>query len=92
MDGYFIYDDVHCDMHGRFVTFEEALTELKTRANIPWNEEPNRAPCTSWRTCSRDYSIAKMDYDYHTKMWKQVERTSIVDISSSGVVWHIKVD
>jgi len=40
---------------GKFYTREQATSELERRALIPWNEEPNRAPCTNWRNCGRRY-------------------------------------
>jgi len=33
---------------GEFVTLADAITELKLRDALPWNESLNVAPCTSW--------------------------------------------
>jgi hypothetical protein len=48
-----IYDEFHCELEGDFASFDDAVAALVKRAKIPWNEEPNRAPCTSWKTCGR---------------------------------------
>ena len=44
-------------MEGEYTTFADALSELERRANLPWNEPPNLAPCTNWRNCGRRYEI-----------------------------------
>jgi hypothetical protein len=54
-----IWDEAHDERHGRFQTREEAVVELQRRAAIPWNEEPNRAPCTTWRNCGRRYELVE---------------------------------
>jgi len=39
-----IEDECHAEQHGQFATLQDALTELRRRATIPWNQEPNVAP------------------------------------------------
>ena len=52
-----IYDEAHAESQSDHDTFESAITELKRMAQIPWDQEPNQAPCTSWKTCGRRYEI-----------------------------------
>jgi len=45
---FIIDDESHCEyQRGEYATFAEALAELKRRAAIPWDVEPNRAPCSA---------------------------------------------
>ena len=40
-----IEDEFHAEpQKGTFDSYEVALDELKLRAEIPWNKEPNRCP------------------------------------------------
>lgn len=85
---YIIEDESHAEMQGEFDSFEDALTELKKRSTIPWDQEPNKCPCTNWRNCRRNYEIA--EYNTANKpYWKEIERTSVLEISSSNVKWLI---
>jgi hypothetical protein len=78
-----IEDELHSENHGEFPTFDGALAELRHRASIPWDVEPNRAPCTSWRTCGRDYEIAK----YDDESSRAVFVLPALRVSSSGTEW-----
>ena len=80
-----IEDERHAELHGQFATLEEALTELKRRAKIPWDHEPNCAPCTNWRNCGRSYEVIEYD-DSHTP-WKRLRAVAVLDVSESGVQW-----
>jgi hypothetical protein len=83
---FMIYDITHAEpQDGNFNSFEEALTELKRRAGLPWNEEPNKAPCKSWRTCHRIYEI--VEYNTSTQPWTEFSRVRVLDVSSAGVQW-----
>jgi hypothetical protein len=73
--------EAHGECHGTFATHEAALDELKVRANIPWNVEPNKAPCTNWKNCGRRYEIIEYD-DSKGKPWKKLSRTPVLKISS----------
>lgn len=80
-----IMDDSHSEEIGNFASQEAALWELKRLAALPWDGLENRAPCTSWRTCSRCYVIRRTDanlYDERTAAFGGVE------IGSGGIVWH----
>jgi len=62
------------------------MAELKRRAAIPWNEAPNRAPCTNSFNCGRRYEL--VEYDDSAQTWNELTRTLILEISAAGVRWH----
>ena len=77
-----IEDELHAEwQEGLFETRQLAISELRRRAAISWNEEPNRAPCTSWSTCGRQYVLIEYDDS------KELTRELILEISSTGVRW-----
>jgi len=84
-----VWDEAHAERHGRFQTRKEAIVELQRRATIPWNEEPNRAPCTNWLNCGRRYEL--VEYDDTTSPWKELSRNLILRISALGVRWVMQV-
>jgi hypothetical protein len=86
MTRFVIEDEFHAEWQGEFPSEREALAELQRRAEIPWDQEPNRAPCMSWRTCGRGYYIIEFD-DTH-EPWKELKRTRLLDVSASEVKWH----
>jgi hypothetical protein len=58
----FAIEDVrHAEMHGTYSTEAEAVAELKRRSRVPWNKEPNRAPCMNWTNCGRFYELVEYD-------------------------------
>lgn len=82
-----IEDEAHAEpQEGQFRTREQAIAELERRAAIPWNDAPNRAPCTNWLNCGRLYEL--VEYDDTTNTWKELSRTLILEISAAGVRWH----
>jgi hypothetical protein len=81
-----IEDEAHAEpQDGRFQTRQGALAELRRRAAIPWDEEPNLAPCTDWANCGRRYEIVQ--YDDTVTPWKELSRDRVLDISAAGVRW-----
>jgi len=79
-----IIDDAHCEPQGQpYPRREEAIAELERRATIPWNEEPNRAPCKSWAKCGRRYVIE----EYDDAESDQISRVLMLEISAKGVDW-----
>lgn len=54
-------------------------------AGIPWDQEPNRAPCSSWRTCGRNYEL--IEYEAGSGPWKLLGRTFAFEVSAEGVRW-----
>jgi hypothetical protein len=80
-----IEDESHAELQGEFPTFEGAVTELRRRSLLPWDETPNVAPCKSWKTCGRRYEV--IEYDISTMPWKEVQRQAVLEISASGAKW-----
>jgi hypothetical protein len=79
-----IDDEAHCELQeGKFHTRAEAISELERRALIPWNEEPNRAPCTNWRNCGRRYVILEWN-----DAGDELSREFILAVSAKGVEWR----
>jgi hypothetical protein len=84
-----IDDDTHAEPQGEFTTMDDAVAELRKRAGISWDQEPNRAPCKSWRTCGRVYDI--IEYA-EIRPWNgQLQRVRALQISAAGVKWSPKV-
>jgi hypothetical protein len=83
-----IEDELHAEpMAGDFASFEEALSEVRRLASVPWGEHPNVAPCQSSATCGRHYEI--VEYDTSTQpYWTEQQRTSIVEIMKDGAKWE----
>ena len=77
-------DAIHCEQ-ARFSTFDEALAELNRRAGLRWDEPPNRAPCTSWATCGREYHL--LEYDVSVRPGKLFRSVHALDVSPKGVAW-----
>src|SRR5574341_1379927 len=80
-----IEDESHAEIQGEFSSFGEAIGELRRRAGIPWDQGPNRAPCTNWRHCGRDYEV--VEYDDSQSPWKEVRRVGVLQVSASGIIW-----
>lgn len=82
-----IEDELHAETQGEYRNVEEAILELRRRSEVPWDSDPNQAPCMSWRTCGREYMI--IEYDDSHSPHKQIQRILALQISSKGIVWHI---
>jgi len=82
-----IEDEAHAEWNGEFRTLGEALEELVRRSKVPWDQEPNRAPCQSWATCGRDYVV--IEVDDQVKPWREVKRTSVLKVGPGVVSWNI---
>jgi hypothetical protein len=80
-----IEDEVHASWHGGFRSLDDAVVELRRLAAIPWDQPPNRAPCTNWRTCGRDYAV--VEFDDSVSPWDEVRRTPVLEIAASGAKW-----
>jgi hypothetical protein len=81
-----IEDEAHDEPHGEFSRFADALVELRRRAQIAWDSEPNQAPCQNWRHCGRRYEV--IEYDETQTPWKELRRELVLEISAAGVKWH----
>ncbi len=80
-----IYDERHAEHQSDQGSFGAALAELERLAGIPWNEEPNKAPCMSWKTCGRSYEL--IEYDPTTTPATTVRHVLALEISAKGVEW-----
>ena len=83
---YVIEDEAHAEQFGTFATLDEAVAELRRLATLPWDQEPNVAPCTSWRTCGREYKV--VEYDNAFEPSKVTRRIPVLSINARGVEWH----
>ena len=80
-----IEDQIHADWHGEFSSFQAAVCELKRRAQLPWDEDSNRAPCMSWKTCGRSYAVIEFDDSQQPR--REVRRIPVLEVSATGVKW-----
>ncbi|MDO7849725.1 hypothetical protein Q5H92_25405 [Hymenobacter sp. M29] len=81
-----IEDAMHAELQPEdFPSFTAAANELKRRAAISWDEEPNKCPCSNWRNCSRNYQI--VEYDTTQERWVELQRIDFLTVSASGVEW-----
>jgi len=81
---WFIEDEAHAESQaGEFQTRQEAIAELQRRADLPWDAEPNVAPCTSWRTCGRRYELIERDGS------QEKSRVLALEVSAAGSRWHV---
>lgn len=80
-----VEDEAHAELCGEYPSIEIAMTDLKRWALIPWDQTPNRAPCSSWQTCGRKYEV--VEYDDSQVPWKELHRTPVLNISAAGVEW-----
>lgn len=80
-----IEDEAHAESQGEFATLKEAISELQRLAQIPWDQEPNQAPCTNWKNCGRRYEV--IEYDCTSEPWEEMRRTSMLNISANAIRW-----
>jgi hypothetical protein len=80
-----IEDELHAELEGAFGTFDDALADLRRRAALPWDQAPNRAPCTSWRTCGREYYVR--EYDDPSESGTLIRRVKVLTVGADGAVW-----
>lgn len=82
---YVIDDDLHYDLHIRFERFDDAVTEIRRRMALPWDDEENQASCIDWETCERQYWI--FEYDDSSGTGYEVRKLHVATISAEGAVW-----
>lgn len=85
-----VEDEAHAEPQGEFEAFEDAMGEVQRRASIPWDSEPNVAPCLSWKTCGRRYEI--VEYDARSRPWRELQRVLALEVSAAGVKWQVSPD
>ena len=85
---FIIEDEWHAEtQNGEFATRQDAIAELERRATIPWDEEPNQAPCVNWRTCGRKYVL--IEYDDSQTPWRELSRLDALEVSAAELKWLI---
>jgi hypothetical protein len=77
-------DEFHAEVIARFSTRDEAWQAVRKRASDPGSIE-NRAPCTSWSTCKREYVI--VEYDVSKQPWIQLSRQSVLTVEQGRAIW-----
>jgi hypothetical protein len=82
---YVIEDEAHAEQFGQFPSLVKALGELRRLSSIAWDQPPNVAPCTHWKTCGRRYEL--IIYDTSSQPWKVASKTPMFEISAKGVQW-----
>jgi hypothetical protein len=80
-----VVDELHDEFLGEFRTREEAIAELQRRADIPWDQPPNLAPCTNWENCGRRYEL--IEYDNSMPPQTEISRRQMLEINKKGVRW-----
>ncbi len=81
-----IEDELHAEQSGKFSSFDDAVRELRRRADMPWNEPPNQCPCTNWQTCARHYEV--VEYDESSVPWQLLKSTPVLRVSADGAQWE----
>lgn len=82
---FIIEDTDHAEPLSQHGSLAEAWVELRRLSGIPWDQAPNIAPCTDWRSCGRSYEI--IEFDTSLDPWREVQRVSGFGIRALGVVW-----
>ena len=86
---FIIEDELHAEQRdGVFGDRGAALAELRRLAELPWDGEVHRAPCTSWRTCGREYWL--VEYDDSFDPWRIVASDLVLMVSAEGVKWCLE--
>ena len=80
-----IEDERHAERVGEFPNREEAMSELRRLAGVPWDHAPNAAPCANSAHCGRSYEV--VEYDTTHTPWHELSRSLLLEISASGVNW-----
>ena len=84
MKKYLIQDEFHCERQWEYNSFNEALLEIERISKLPYDIEPNICPCTSWKTCGRDYII--IEYENGV----EIKRSEILEIWADWIKWLYK--
>ena len=80
-----VEDERHAEQMGEFSDRESAVRHLQELATLPWDAQPNVAPCSNSLKCGRTYEV--VEYETSTTPWQELSRVSAFEISSKGVEW-----
>lgn len=86
MKKYIIQDTIHCEYIWEYDNLTSALEILKNLSKLWWDKDKNKASCSSWETCGREYEF--IEYEISWDKWEELNREAIFDISNSGIVFH----
>ena len=81
---FMIEDQRHSEAIATFEDRADALAALHWLADLPWDDAPNRAPCTGWSTCGRTYQLIEYVDD---SSWSELARDDALEVSAAGIVW-----
>jgi hypothetical protein len=85
-----IEDELHAEGIKDCKGLEDAIAELKRLSKIPYGQEPNLAPCVSWRTCGRRYIINEFDDSVNPS--RLVQRIDGFEIDASEINWNRELE
>ena len=85
---FYILDDDHQQLLGEYTSLDFALAELNRLAGTPYDEDPNRAPCTSWAGCGRAWTL----YDDRISLGVDLRVVATLTTSRSGYGWSVGPD
>jgi hypothetical protein len=89
MRKFIIEDEIHAEPCGdSHDSIESAIAELHRLSTLPWDQPPNQAPCTRWRTCGREYVL--IEYEDSSEPWSELRRLPALNISASEVSWVLE--
>lgn len=80
-----IEDESHVEQVSEHASLSDAWDALRHLATIPWDHEPNVAPCKSWQTCGRNYVV--IECETSVQPWQELWRVFGLSVSAKGVVW-----
>jgi hypothetical protein len=83
---FIIEDETHSEQMSEHGSLEAAQLELARLEALPWDKQPNLAPCGSWETCGRNYVL--IEGENIGDEWRQISRTPMFDISAKGILRH----
>lgn len=87
---FIIEDEGHAEwLPHEFNTFEDALDEVHRLVAIPWDSEPNRAPCTNWQSCGRNWVILQFD-NSTLPHWTELTRTAVAEVRKGATRWFYR--
>jgi hypothetical protein len=74
-----VYDEVHSDFGPppREFAINDAIRQLRRRAVVPWNREPNPAPCTVAECKRRWVLLGESAASWKVPIWVEVSRAGV---------------
>ena len=85
-----IEDELHAEWIAECSTMAEVVGVLERLAAAPWDAPPNRAPCTSWETCGREYVV--LEFDAADEARPARRRLPALEVTAAGATWDPEFD